>query len=85
MPGIVNEGASTITTTYTFATPGIYTVQLAAADQCGGSDLATQSDGLDAMVVVAAVVRADRIVTTDPDDLRRIAEAIGATILLEVL
>jgi hypothetical protein len=43
------------------------------------------SDVVDAMVVVAAAVRADTIVTTDPDDLRHIADAIGAKIRLEIL
>jgi predicted nucleic acid-binding protein len=37
----------------------------------GGSDL------IDAAVVVTALARGDLVVTSDPDDLRRIAAAIG--------
>jgi hypothetical protein len=43
------------------------------------------SDVVDAMVVVGAARRGDRVVTTDPDDLRRLARAIGARIELYVL
>jgi predicted nucleic acid-binding protein len=35
------------------------------------------SDLVDAAVVVTALVRDDLIVTSDPDDLRRIAAALG--------
>jgi predicted nucleic acid-binding protein len=43
----------------------------AALAASGGSDL------IDAAVVVTALDRGDLVVTSDPDDLRRIAAAIG--------
>lgn len=43
----------------------------AALAASGGSDL------IDAAVVVTALARGDLVVTSDPDDLRRIAAAIG--------
>jgi predicted nucleic acid-binding protein len=49
---------------------------LAASD---GRDL------VDAAVVVTALAREDLIVTSDPDDLRRIASAIGRTVALHVV
>jgi hypothetical protein len=39
-------------------------------------------DVVDASVVVGALARDDLVVTSDPDDLRRIAEALGRTIRL---
>jgi predicted nucleic acid-binding protein len=49
---------------------------LAASD---GRDL------IDAAIVVAALARDDLIVTSDPDDLRRIASALGRSIALHVI
>jgi predicted nucleic acid-binding protein len=43
------------------------------------------SDLIDAAVVVTALARGDAIVTSDPDDLRRIASAIGRTVALYVV
>jgi predicted nucleic acid-binding protein len=43
------------------------------------------SDLVDAAVVVTALARGDAIVTSDPDDLRRIASAIGRTLALHVV
>jgi hypothetical protein len=43
------------------------------------------SDVVDAAVVVGAVARGDAVVTTDPDDLARIGEAIGAALRLHAL
>jgi predicted nucleic acid-binding protein len=51
----------------------------AALAVSGGSDL------IDAAVVVAACTRNDLVVTSDPDDLRRIAGAIGCSIELYVV
>jgi len=45
----------------------------------GGSDL------IDAAVVVVACAREDLIVTSDPDDLRQIASAIGRSVELYVV
>jgi predicted nucleic acid-binding protein len=42
-------------------------------------------DLIDAAVVVTALARGDLIVTSDPDDLRRIAIAIGHTVALHVV
>jgi predicted nucleic acid-binding protein len=42
-------------------------------------------DLIDAAVVVTALARGDLIVTSDPDDLRRIATAIGRTVALHVV
>jgi predicted nucleic acid-binding protein len=49
---------------------------LAASD---GRDL------IDAAIVVTALAREDLIVTSDPDDLRRIAGALGRSIALHVI
>ena len=38
---------------------------------------ASSSDVVDAVVVVTALDRGDRVVTSDPDDLLRIASALG--------
>ncbi len=43
------------------------------------------SDLVDAAVVVTALVRDDLIVTSDPDDLRRIAAAIGRDLAVHVV
>jgi predicted nucleic acid-binding protein len=42
-------------------------------------------DVIDAVVVVTALARDDLIVTSDPDDLKRIATAIGGTLTLYVV
>jgi predicted nucleic acid-binding protein len=42
-------------------------------------------DLVDAAVVVTAAAREDLVVTSDPDDLRRIASAIGRDIQLHVV
>jgi hypothetical protein len=42
------------------------------------------SDLVDAAVVVTALARQDLIVTSDPDDLRRIASAIGRSVELHI-
>lgn len=42
-------------------------------------------DAIDAVVVVTALARGDLIVTSDPDDLKRIATAIGGTLTLYVV
>jgi predicted nucleic acid-binding protein len=42
-------------------------------------------DLVDAAVVVTALARGDLIVTSDPDDLRSIATAIGRTVALHVV
>jgi hypothetical protein len=43
------------------------------------------SDLIDAVVVVTALDRNDLIVTSDPDDLRRIASAIGRSVEVHVV
>lgn len=43
------------------------------------------SDLIDAAVVVIALARDDLIVTSDPDDLRRIASAIGRSVEVHVV
>jgi predicted nucleic acid-binding protein len=43
------------------------------------------SDLVDAAVVVTALVRDDLIVTSDPDDLRRIAAALGRDLAVHVV
>jgi hypothetical protein len=43
------------------------------------------SDLVDAVVVVTALAREDLIVTSDPDDLRRIATAVGGPVSLHVV
>jgi predicted nucleic acid-binding protein len=45
----------------------------------GGSDL------VDAAVVVTALAREELVVTSDPDDLRRIAAAIGHDLVVHVV
>jgi predicted nucleic acid-binding protein len=50
----------------------------AALAASGGSDL------IDAAVVMTALERGDMIVTSDPDDLRRIASALGRSVELYV-
>lgn len=51
----------------------------AALAASGGSDL------VDAAVVVIALAREDLVVTSDPDDLRRIAAAIGRDLAVQVV
>jgi predicted nucleic acid-binding protein len=51
----------------------------AALAASGGSDL------IDAAVVVTALDRGDLVVTSDPDDLRRIAAAIGRDLAVHVI
>ena len=43
------------------------------------------SDLIDAAVVTAALMRGDLVVTSDPDDLRRIASAIGRDLVVHVV
>lgn len=43
------------------------------------------SDLIDAAVVVTALDRGDLVVTGDPDDLRRIAAALGRELVVHVL
>jgi len=43
------------------------------------------SDLVDAAVVVTALAREDLIVTSDPDDLRRLASAIGRDVSVHVV
>lgn len=47
---------------------------LAAGELCGR---AGTSDAVDAVVVASAARRGDAIITTDPDDLRPLADATG--------
>jgi hypothetical protein len=42
-------------------------------------------DIVDAVVVVTALTRGDLVVTSDPDDLRRIASTIGGDLALHVV
>jgi predicted nucleic acid-binding protein len=51
----------------------------AALAASGGSDL------IDAAVVVTALDRGDLVVTSDPDDLRRVAAAIGRDLAVHVI
>jgi predicted nucleic acid-binding protein len=51
----------------------------AALAASGGSDV------VDAVVVVTALARDDLVVTSDPEDLRRIATALGGTAALYVV
>jgi predicted nucleic acid-binding protein len=51
----------------------------AALAACGGEDI------VDAVVVVSALARCDLVLTSDPDDLRRIASAIGGDLSLHVV
>jgi hypothetical protein len=43
------------------------------------------NDVIDATVAIGAVVRGDRVVTSDPDDLRSIASAMGLPITIEAI
>ncbi|HEY2535620.1 MAG TPA: hypothetical protein VGI24_01390 [Solirubrobacteraceae bacterium] len=57
----------------------------ARARSAGAALAASESsDLIDAVVVVAALERNDMIVTSDPDDLRRIASALGRSVELYV-
>ncbi len=47
--------------------------------------ISRSSDLVDAVVVVTALARRDLIVTSDPDDLRQIASAIGGQISLHLV
>jgi hypothetical protein len=50
----------------------------------GGALAASKgSDVIDASVVVGALTRGDLVVTGDPDDLRRIASALGRRVALQ--
>ncbi len=51
----------------------------AALARCRGEDV------VDAVVVVGALARGDLVLTSDPDDLRRIAAAIGGDLALHVV
>ena len=51
----------------------------AALAASGGSDL------VDAAVAITALAREDLVVTSDPDDLRRIAAAIGRDLAVHVV
>jgi hypothetical protein len=50
--GTVNEAAKTVTTSKSFTAPGVYLVQLTVTDDDGGSGVATETDGVAAMVVI---------------------------------
>ena len=54
--------------------------------RAAGAELAASgsSDLIDAAVVTVALGRGDMIVTSDPDDLRRIASALGRSVELYV-
>ena len=58
-----------------------------AQARAAGAGLAASKgqDVIDAVVVVTALARDDLIVTSDPDDLRRIADAIGRPVKLYVV
>ncbi len=51
----------------------------AALAESGGEDI------VDAVVVVRALARDDLVLTSDPDDLRRIASAMGGELALHVV
>lgn len=51
----------------------------AALAKSGGNDL------IDAVVVTSALARDDLVVTSDPEDLRRIAAALGRSLKIHVL
>ncbi len=53
-----------------------------AGNACG---LAGTSDVVDAAVVVGAMARGDAVVTSDPDDLVKIAEALGGKLVVRVV
>jgi hypothetical protein len=40
---------------------------------------------VDALVVIGALRRGDVVMTSDPDDLRRLAEALGADLAVEAV
>jgi predicted nucleic acid-binding protein len=42
-------------------------------------------DPIDAVVVIIALARGDVVVTSDPDDMRRIARALGRSLTLSVV
>jgi predicted nucleic acid-binding protein len=44
-----------------------------------------EHDLIDAVVVVSAIARGDLLVTSDPEDLRRIASAVGRKLTLHVI
>lgn len=50
-----------------------------ALSRSGASDL------IDAVVVVTALARGDLVVTSDPDDLTRIASAVGAALRIHAV
>ena len=52
VPGTVNEATQTVSRSYTFTTPGVYTVKLSVTDACANTGTSTQVGGMDAMVVV---------------------------------
>jgi hypothetical protein len=54
----------------------------AAGVACGR---AGTSDVVDAAVVVGAAIRSDIVVTSDPADLRRLAEALDVSVRLELV
>ena len=54
----------------------------AAGDACGRS---ATSDVIDATVAVGALARSDLVVTSDPSDLRRIADSLGLRLDLVVV
>ncbi|MBI3423071.1 MAG: VCBS repeat-containing protein [Acidobacteria bacterium] len=51
-PGVVNEGAGTVSASYTFTQPGVYPVLLTVGNQCGQQGTATTIGGLMAQVVI---------------------------------
>jgi predicted nucleic acid-binding protein len=55
--------------------------------RAAGAALASSrsNDLVDAVVVVTALAREDLIVTSDPDDLRQIASAIGGQVSLQLI
>jgi hypothetical protein len=53
-----------------------------AGNACG---LAGTSDVVDAAVVVGAMARGDAVVTSDPDDLVKIADALGGKLVVRVV
>jgi len=44
-----------------------------------------ETDLVDAAVVVTALAREDLVMTSDPDDLRRIASAMGRNLVVHVI
>ena len=54
----------------------------AAGAACGQ---AGTSDVVDAAVIVGAVSRQDIVVTSDPSDLRRLADSLGVDVTLEIV